>query len=74
MRAIAYLERSDWILAEDVLARRYNGAMTSKASKLLDDALRLSENERAELAAHLIDSLDGGFDEDADAAWDMEIK
>jgi len=32
--------------------------MTAKAKKLLGDALKLSENERAELAEELLDSLE----------------
>ena len=33
----------------------------------------LSEEERAELAYFLIESLDEGIDADADAAWDAEL-
>ena len=47
--------------------------MTSNAQRLLVDALQLSDDDRAELAGHLIESLDSGFDADASAAWDSEI-
>ena len=47
--------------------------MSSNTQRLLDEALGLPPEERAELAAYLIDSLDGGLDPDADAAWDATI-
>jgi putative addiction module component (TIGR02574 family) len=47
--------------------------MSSDAAKVLNDALRLDEKERAELAARLIDSLDQSADDGADAAWESEI-
>lgn len=47
--------------------------MTSIAIKLLRDALGLPENDRAELAARLIDSLDQQADDDAPSAWNDEI-
>lgn len=34
----------------------------------------LTEAERADLARFLIQSLDSGFDNDADAAWDTELE
>jgi putative addiction module component (TIGR02574 family) len=51
----------------------YNGAVTEQASNLLQKALTLSEEERAELACSLIDSLDPTVDEGAASAWDQEI-
>ena len=36
-------------------------------------AMRLSEQERAELARALVASLDGPADPDADKSWDAEI-
>jgi hypothetical protein len=39
--------------------------MTQQASELLQKALSLSEEERAELAGSLIESLDAGVDEAA---------
>lgn len=40
---------------------------------LLREALELPIDERAKLAAEIIESLDGPFDEDAEQAWDAEI-
>ena len=51
----------------------YNGAVTEQASNLLEKALTLSEEERAEVACSLIDSLDPTVDEGAASAWDQEI-
>jgi putative addiction module component (TIGR02574 family) len=47
--------------------------MTQQASELLQKALSLSEEERAELAGSLLESLDAGVDEAAEAAWNREI-
>ena len=47
--------------------------MTEKASKLLQTALTLSEEERAELASSLIDSLDATVEDGVEDAWDREI-
>ncbi len=47
--------------------------MTSNAIRLLKNALGLPENDRADLAARLIDSLDQRVDDDALSAWDAEI-
>jgi putative addiction module component (TIGR02574 family) len=47
--------------------------MTEQASNLLQKALTLSEEERAELACSLIDSLDATVDEDTANSWDLEI-
>ena len=47
--------------------------MTQEARELLDRALTLSEEERAELASTLIDSLDTVIDENVEAAWQQEI-
>lgn len=48
--------------------------MTKNAEQLLDEALRLSEQERAEFAARLIESLEREVDHDVDAAWAAEIE
>jgi len=40
---------------------------------LLNDAMRLPDEQRAALAAALIESLDDGVDEDAEVAWSVEI-
>jgi len=42
--------------------------------QLLDEALRLSADERAALAGELIESLDAEVDPDAEAAWSAEIR
>ena len=47
--------------------------MTVNAAKLLEDAVKLSERDRADLAARLLESLDAETDQDAEAAWDAEI-
>jgi putative addiction module component (TIGR02574 family) len=46
---------------------------SKQASELLQKALSLSEEERAELAGSLIESLDATVDESAEAAWNQEI-
>ncbi len=48
--------------------------MTSTAAKVLEDALRLSEQERADIAALLIASLDSEEDQDVESAWRAEIQ
>lgn len=46
--------------------------MTAKARKLLDEALELPP-ERADIAAVLLDRLDGHEDEGVEEAWAEEI-
>jgi putative addiction module component (TIGR02574 family) len=48
--------------------------MTKGAKAILAEALRLESNERAEVAAELLASLDGPADPDAEAAWEAEIE
>ncbi len=51
--------------------------MTAMANRVLQDALGLSEQERAENAARLIESLDVGPEADVaevEAAWAAEIE
>jgi putative addiction module component (TIGR02574 family) len=48
--------------------------MSQRAEQLLHDALRLPEQERAEMATKLIQSLDGEAESDVDAAWAVEIE
>lgn len=48
--------------------------MTKAGAALLADALRLSPEVRAELAAELLASLDGPADPDAETAWAAEIE
>jgi putative addiction module component (TIGR02574 family) len=47
--------------------------MSGRAQKVLDDALDLSDEERAEVAFELVASLDGPADPGAEAAWAAEI-
>ena len=47
--------------------------MTHEGQELLQKALTLSDNERAELAGNLIASLDTTVDPDVDAAWQQEV-
>lgn len=48
--------------------------VTEQSQAVLSVALQLSLEERAELAAELLASLDGEPDEDAEAAWAREIE
>jgi putative addiction module component (TIGR02574 family) len=48
--------------------------MNAAVQKILDEALSLPDDARAELVGRLIDSLDSGIDEDAQEAWDREIE
>jgi putative addiction module component (TIGR02574 family) len=51
--------------------------MTAIADRVLQDALRLSEEERAGIAARLIESLDVGPEgetAEVEAAWAAEIE
>lgn len=48
--------------------------MSRTAQRVLDEALQLDLSDRAELAAELLASLDGGPDPDAEAAWAAEIE
>ena len=58
----------------DRVAERTIRGMTKATKAVLADALRLREDERAELAAELLASLDGPTDPDAEAAWETEIR
>jgi putative addiction module component (TIGR02574 family) len=48
--------------------------MTPEVSKLLEQALSLSVEEREALAESLISNLDGKVDEGVFAAWEAEIE
>src|SRR6266487_6623294 len=52
---------------------RYTEAMTERATEIMQKALSLSEEERADLACSLMDSLDATVDDDAESAWEQEI-
>jgi putative addiction module component (TIGR02574 family) len=47
--------------------------MATDPVKLLEEALKLSPEARAALAASLLESLDEDVDEDAEAAWAAEV-
>lgn len=47
--------------------------MTDRASQLLQQALSLSEEERAELASSLLESLEPAAQEGAEQAWEAEV-
>lgn len=48
--------------------------MSEQASSVLQEALKLSIDERADLAAEIIASVDGDPDSDAEQAWANEIE
>jgi putative addiction module component (TIGR02574 family) len=48
--------------------------MADTLSELKERAARLPEQERAELAMSLIESLDGGPDDGVEDAWRQEIE
>jgi putative addiction module component (TIGR02574 family) len=48
--------------------------MSRDFTELLREASQLPEGERAELAARLLETLDGEPDEDVEAAWAEEIE
>jgi len=48
--------------------------MTRKKDLLLDEALCLPKEDRAEIAVKLIESLDGNPDDDVDTTWAQEIE
>lgn len=48
--------------------------MRRSAAQVLADALALPEDERAQVAAALVASLDGDVDRDAEVKWAAEIE
>jgi putative addiction module component (TIGR02574 family) len=48
--------------------------MSRPVGQLLEEALNLSDHDRAALAARLIESLDPEVDDDATTAWGDEIR
>lgn len=51
----------------------YTFAMTERSLELLQQALSLTEEERADLAVSLLNSLDATPDLDAEALWQEEV-
>jgi putative addiction module component (TIGR02574 family) len=47
--------------------------MAPDAQEILDAALKLNDQEKAAIAASLIESLDPNYDEGCDEAWAHEI-
>jgi putative addiction module component (TIGR02574 family) len=47
--------------------------MSSEATKLLEEALKLPPEARAAMAGSLLDSLDETVDTDAEGQWEEEI-
>lgn len=47
--------------------------MSAVADRFLSELLQLSPADRGEVAARLLDSLDGIDDSDDDAAWEAEL-
>ena len=47
--------------------------MPAQLANVKSDALSLPENDRAELAKDLLNSLDGSIEPEVKKAWDMEI-
>ena len=47
--------------------------MTTDALDLLSQALGLSDSDRAEIAARLLESLDGPIEQGVEDAWNREI-
>jgi len=58
---------------ESVARGSYDYGMTTNAQKVLEDAMTLAPNDRADLAAQLLASLDER-EEDVEAAWAVEIQ
>lgn len=46
----------------------------SETTSLLEQALRLPEHDRAEIAARLLESLDPAAQREVDEAWAIEIE
>jgi putative addiction module component (TIGR02574 family) len=55
-----------------ILEPRYTGFVMQTATSLLEQLLSLPENDRAEVAARLLESLEPA-EPDVDAAWAAEI-
>jgi putative addiction module component (TIGR02574 family) len=47
--------------------------MTQRSLEILEKALALTEEERADIAASLVQSLDPTVDADAENAWQQEV-
>lgn len=65
--------RESVLKAAAELGTRYNSSMKRDAAEILKDALALPTEARAALAGSLLDSLDTEVDDDAEAAWAVEV-
>ena len=65
---------SDPALLASPTKRRYSVFVTDAAKEILSQALELSVEQRAELVARLLESLDSEPDADVEAAWAAEIQ
>jgi putative addiction module component (TIGR02574 family) len=63
-----------WVADRGPLNGCYPSDMQRSAAEVLEAALALPEDERAQLAEKLVASLDGNVDPDAEAAWGEEIE
>ena len=52
----------------------YKQLMSLTTERILEDVLALPDDQRAELAARLLQSLDREVDPDAEEAWAVEIE
>lgn len=52
----------------------YAFSVSRPVPQVFDDALALAEDDRAKLAARLVESLDGEIDAEAGDAWATEIE
>jgi putative addiction module component (TIGR02574 family) len=48
--------------------------MSTQAEQVLGDAMKLTEADRADLAARLLESLDPEVDQGVEEAWRVEIE
>ena len=48
--------------------------MTRNVAALLEEAVQLSQNDRAELAGRLLETLEGEPEEGVEAAWAEEVE
>jgi len=61
------------VVVESSTQTAYDVSVTTHAQKLLEDALTLAPNDRAQLAAELLASLDEN-ESDVESAWAAEIQ
>ena len=67
-------DQSQRTVPEDALGIRYTVPMTQLAQRILDEALGLSPDERAQIIGELMTSLDGPAEDGVEEAWHREIR